>query len=235
MAKRADVAVPKELERNFYRDSDEFKRAGVFALDLLCEAIGRPDLDGVELLDVGCGTKLTKTLLEREQPIGHYTGVDVGAEVIDWLTDTVDDPRFDFAHLDAENEMYNPDGAPLESFENLPVGERRYDLICLFSVFTHLNPKDFETLLRLLHAHAKPEATLLFSLYLTAPDGSGIYLGPNDSPPGARFVDELPDRPLAVARFDEDYALELIEASGWKLQSLNPPSRFIQHYVIARP
>ena len=41
--------------------------------------------------------------------------------------------------------------------------------------------------------------------------------------------------PLGVARYDEDYALELIAASGWTVESLNPPSRYIQHYVVARP
>ena len=32
---------------------------------------------GIELLDVGCGTKLVKILLDDSLPIGHYTGIDV--------------------------------------------------------------------------------------------------------------------------------------------------------------
>jgi hypothetical protein len=90
-------------------------------------------------------------------------------------------------------------------------------------------------MLSLLHHHAKPGAKLLVSLYLTRPDGGGIVLGPGDSPPGARFVDELSEMPLGVARYDKDYALELIAESGWRVESLNPPSRYIQHYVVARP
>ena len=230
-----ELDVPRRLERGAYTDRSEWLRSADFAVGLLCETIGRSDLEGVDVLDVGCGTKVVKVLLDRSIPVGHYTGVDAAARVIDWLSETVKDPRFDFCHLNARNEMYNPDGMPLEGFERLPVGDRKYDLICLFSVFTHLDPGDFRSMLRLLHGHAKPGAKLLFSLYLTRPDGGGIYLGPGDSPPGARFVDELSEMPLGVARYDEDYALELIAASGWTVESLNPPSRYIQHYVVARP
>jgi SAM-dependent methyltransferase len=235
MAGMQELEVPRSLERGAYQDRSEWLRSADFAVKLLCETIGRRDLEGIDVLDVGCGTKVVKVLLDKGIPVGHDTGVDAAAKVTDWLDATVTDPRFDFCHLDARNEMYNPDGVPLEGFERLPVGDRRYDLICLFSVFTHLDPADFRSMLRLLHHHAKQGAKLLFSLYLTRPDGGGIYLGPGDSPPGARFVDELSEMPLGVARYDEDYALELIAESGWRIESLNPPSRYIQHYVVARP
>ena len=51
------------------------------------------------------------------------------------------DPRFEFHHFDARNELYNPTGTPLADFEELPVGSARFDLISLFSVFTHLTPR----------------------------------------------------------------------------------------------
>jgi hypothetical protein len=69
-------------------------------------------------------------------PTGHYAGIDVEPEVIEWLQANVPDPRFEFHHLDAHNALYNPHGKPLESFDLLPVGPRHFDLICLFSVFT---------------------------------------------------------------------------------------------------
>jgi SAM-dependent methyltransferase len=217
-----------------FPDRAEWMRSARFAVKLLAETMGRPDLAGVDVLDVGCGTKVVKALLDEGLPVGHYTGVDASAQVIDWLTESVGDPRFEFHHLDARNERYNPEGTPLEDFALLPVGDRQFDLICLFSVFTHLAPGDFAAMLRLLRGHARPDTKLLFSLYLTRPDGGGVYLGPGDSPPGARFVDEFPDMPLAVARYDEDYALELISENGWSVESLNPPGAYIQHYVVAR-
>jgi SAM-dependent methyltransferase len=124
----------------------------------------------VELLDVGCGTKVVKTLLDNSMPIGRYVGIDASSEVIEWLQANVSDPRFEFHHLDAHNAMYNPEGIDLASFELLPVGPRRFDLICLFSVFTHLAPHDYVAMLRLLRRHAKPDARLLFSLFLRDPN-----------------------------------------------------------------
>ena len=155
--------------------------------------------------------------------------------MIKWLTRAVSDDRFSFSLLDAHNEMYNPKGVRLADFDALPVGSRSFDLICGFSLFTHLNPGDFEAMLRLMLQHAHSETKLLFSLYLTRPDGSGIMLGPGDSPPRARFVDEVAEQPLAIARYDEDYAVELLGAAGWEVESVNAPAKYIQHWIVAQP
>ena len=57
------------------QERDEWIKSGRFALDLLARSIGRPDLQGVDLLDVGCGTKLAKVMLDESLPLGHYTGL----------------------------------------------------------------------------------------------------------------------------------------------------------------
>ena len=50
-----------------------------------------------------------------------------------------------------------------------------------------------------------------------------------------RFVDAIPDRPLEIARYEPDYALELVRDTGWEVLELHPPERFIQHHMICRP
>lgn len=90
-----------------------------------------------------------KALLDDSWPIGRYVGVDVSSDVIQWLQSNVADPRFEFHHLGARNDLYNPVGPPLAEIERLPVGDREFDLISLFSVFTHLDPSDFLAMLRL--------------------------------------------------------------------------------------
>ena len=254
------LAVPPELEFGAHQTREEWVESGLFAVELLCRTLGRVDLSGADLLDVGCGTKLVKTLLDNSMPIGHYVGIDTQAKVIDWLKANVSDPRFEFHHLDAHNAMYNPEGVDLASFEVLPVGERRFDLICLFSVFTHLAPHDFAAMLRLLRRHAGPDTKLLFSLFLrdreretefaealekrlASPDpeirkrteeavarGRARPAAEQDS----RFVDLIPDRPLEIARYEPEYALELVREAGWKMLELHPPERWIQHYMILR-
>jgi SAM-dependent methyltransferase len=165
----ASEVTPQDVAWTLRRGSlpaEEWRKGGLFLVDLLCRETGREDLSEVDLVDVGCGTLIVQTLLGNSLPIGHYTGVDVSPEVIGWLEANVTDPRFEFHRLDAHNSMYNPDGRPLADFDLLPVGDRRFDLISLFSVFTHLAPGDYVAMLRLLRRHVKPDGTLLFSLFL---------------------------------------------------------------------
>src|SRR6476646_1504034 len=80
------LPVPPELQRSAHgARRDEWIASGQFATALLAETVDRPDLAGVSVLDVGCGTKIVKTILDNELPIGRYVGIDVAAEVIDWL------------------------------------------------------------------------------------------------------------------------------------------------------
>jgi SAM-dependent methyltransferase len=162
MSPQQGLPVPPRLYRGPYRSEEEWVESGLFTVDLLCRTLGREDLSGVEVLDVGCGTKVVKTLLDHEMAVGHYVGIDATSEVIDWLQANVSDPRFEFHYLDAHNAMYNPTGTDLASFKSLPVGTRRFDLICLFSVFTHLAPHDFEAMLQLLRRHVRRDGRLLF-------------------------------------------------------------------------
>ena len=254
------LPVPPELEFGAHQTREEWVESGHFAVELLCRTLEREDLSGVDLLDVGCGTKLVKTLLDNSMPIGRYVGIDTQAKVIDWLKANVSDPRFEFHHLNAHNAMYNPEGSDLAEFEALPVGERRFHLICLFSVFTHLAPHDFAAMLRLLRRHAGPETKLLFSLFLRDREREAEFaeavekrLASPDpeirkqteeavargrarlaAEEGRRFVDVNPDRPLEIARYEPDYALELVRDAGWTVLEVHPPERWIQHYMILR-
>lgn len=265
MPQRRPPPVPAGLQRGAHPSREQWSDSARFARDLLGRASGSNDLADLDVLDVGCGTKLAMALLEDSAPIGGYVGVDVSPEVIRWLRKNVSDERFEFHHLNAHNSLYNPDGRELASFDLLPVGPRCFDVICLFSVFTHLAPHDYVAMLRLLRRHAKPTTTLLFSLYVKEPGESSALArrieellasadredaarlraaliraaaepdaSPNDRPSG-RFTDEIPDNPLEIASYDRDYALELVDGTGWEVVSLNPPEDHIQHYMICTP
>jgi SAM-dependent methyltransferase len=259
---RAALVVPGHLQGGVCTSPEEWIESGITAVDLLSRAIGQADLSRVDLLDVGCGTNLVKVILDGALPIGHYSGIDASMEVIDWLQANVSDPRFEFHHLDARHPIYNPDGQPLTSFELLLVGPQRFDLISLFSVFTHLAPDDYVAMLRLLRRHVKPDGTLLFSLFLIDAEhptsfAEAIRKRLNSDDPeiraqteasldaalrraastghDPRFVDGDPDRPLAQARYTKDYALELVEGTGWEIESVHPPERGIQHHMVCHP
>jgi SAM-dependent methyltransferase len=207
--------VPPALRRGMPRSVEAWEGSAVALLDLVCDLRPQP-----LILDVGCGTRFAKVITERDIPVRGYVGVDVSAEIISFLNDNVTDPRMEFHHLDAHNERYNPDGQPLDSFTRLPVGDG-FDVISLFSVFTHLAPHDFSTMLRLVRPHIADDGRLIFSLFLGEVD---------------RFEDLVPGSPLLEAVYSKAYARELVEGSGWQVESLSPPVRkVIQHYFVCRP
>lgn len=110
------------------------------------------------LLDVGSGPgRLAIGILERIGEIRRYCGVDVNEDSArwGWKYITGKHPRFQFLHIDVENTRYNPDGAASDSDFSFPFGEDEFDIITLYSVFTHMLTdgvraylKEFERVLR---------------------------------------------------------------------------------------
>ena len=168
--------------------------------------------------------------------------------LIEFLQENVGDPRFSFYPLDVHNDMYNPDGAPLTENTPLPIPEASFDVICLFSVFTHLAPHDYVAMLKLLRRFARPDARIIFSLFVneTTPGGHGwvdrmvpyieaAITEENVNQPPADFVDWVPEKPLWRAVYSRRHATELVEGTGWEIESLNDPTEVIQHYMICKP
>jgi SAM-dependent methyltransferase len=256
------LSVPKELRRGNSRWNEPASVAeGVELIKLMCRNFGLADFGNSDVLDMGCGSKLVQAILDRRLPLRRYTGVDIFPDLIDFLKQNVTDPRFSFRLLNTRNEMYNPAGEPLTADTELDVAEHSFDIICLFSVFTHLAPHDYEAMLKMLRRYVKPEGRLLFSLFVNETTAGG--LGFMDSfhkswsgdysaskhaehhkqflenaavaggPPD--FFDVFPAQPLQVAMYSRDYALRLVEGTGWEVESLNDPEKNIQHYMICRP
>jgi len=255
-----DLVVPPELRRNRRRDNDADVIDAAYALvEHMCRDLGLEDLNGLEVLDVGCGVRFTQMFLSRGAPVGRYVGVDVEPKIIDFLKANVDDPHFEFYALNAHNEMYNPNGFPLADLTITELDGRQFDVICLFSVFTHLAPDDYVAMLRLLRRYATPNCKLFYTLFVneTTEGGHGYADGVarrvaqqhSTLPrPPARviealkrhrnvpdFVDAEPDTPLTNALYSRSHALELVTDTGWEVISLRPPDRNLQHHMICTP
>lgn len=252
--------VPTELRRGHLKLHEiESVESGVELIAQMCGALGLEDLGSSSVLDMGCGCKFAQAILDRNLPVGRYVGADVYAEMIDFLKLNVDDPRFSFHHLNTHNEMYNPGGEALSENTQLPLGEDKFDIICLFSVFTHLAPHDYIAMLKMLRQYIKPDGRLFFSLFVheITPGGFGemdavmkAFEALDESardkykkhfeaniqshgPPD--FVDFIPRKPLKVAMYCRKHPLELIENTGWEVESLNDPTELMQHNMICKP
>jgi SAM-dependent methyltransferase len=165
--------VPHGRRRGAHQSEEAWLRSAIDLIDLICRVTGRADLSETSVLDVGCGTKISKALLERDLAIERYVGVDVSAPVIEFLQSNVHDDRFTYHHIDVQNDLYNRDGQPLAERSALPVGDERFDVVWLFSVFTHLTPADFRAMLLLLRRHIADDGWLVFSLFVNEATQSG--------------------------------------------------------------
>jgi SAM-dependent methyltransferase len=217
------LIVPDEFHRN-HPDVHAIgpEKTGSTLINLVVERLGLSDLSESDVLDVGCGVRFTQAIINRDIPVKSYAGVDVNRPLIEYLRREVDDPRFSFLYWDAQNARYNPEGARMTPESSWPV-EGTFDVIWLFSVFTHLDPSDADALLAILRRHVRPGGALFFSAFLDDTIDS--------------FEDRLPDYPLSQPCYSERYLRKLVEANGWRVSSVNPPSpeRFIQHYLVCRP
>jgi SAM-dependent methyltransferase len=256
MGTKLDVPMP--LRRGRRRDDDGWYFAARGLLELLARSFDLPDLSNTSVLDVGCGTKFAAAILNDPVPIRRYVGVDTDAAVIEFLSSHVDDPRLSFHHFDVHNELYNQTGQPLASFGRLPIPDERFDVISLFSVFTHLAPHDYRAMLEVLRPHVAPDGALLFSLFVDEGMDAAQRAAVNQEirrrralgdpeievaihraaaePEVPDFLDRIPATPLLEAVYSEGHARELIDGTGWEVEALHRPERpIIQHYFICRP
>lgn len=251
--------IPRALRRGGKLDDVETSiQSTLKIIELMQRKFDLPDFSQSHVLDMGCGWRMAKTLLDNDISIAEYVGMDVFAEMVDFLQTNVSDPRFSFHTLDAHNEMYNPSGSPLAELTALNVPEAKFDIICLFSVFTHLAPHDYAAMLKLLRPHVHPKGKLIFSLFVneTTPSGLGFIdnvqnmwsknlAGLEDHKDSFTrqfkengtldFIDFDPAQPLKWAIFSREYAIQLVMESGWKIESINQPEEAIQHYIICTP
>jgi SAM-dependent methyltransferase len=252
-----DLYVPPKLRPGRRADEDAEIASAVWLIQHMCEHLGLDDLGDSEVLDFGCGVKFTQALINQHLPIKRYVGIDVETEMIAFLQQHVADARFEYHHLDARNELYNPDGAMLSDTTPLPIDGQTFDVICLFSVFTHLAPHDARTMLKLLRRFVKSNGRLFFTLYIDerTDSGQGLMDGwhallnripseelarymqdhPEAAGPIKTFRDLDPTEPLKWAVYSESYARKLIRETGWHALTLSPPASHIQHHFVCTP
>jgi SAM-dependent methyltransferase len=97
------------------------------------------------LLDVGCGVgRLAIGLSRQPGTLKHYQGIDVSPASIAWCQRHIAPraPGFDFTHIDARNSRYNPGGQAISGQFRLPFDDGAFDIIYLYSVFSHMTLED---------------------------------------------------------------------------------------------
>jgi SAM-dependent methyltransferase len=136
------------------------------------------------VLDVGSGIGRTARWLTPYLTEGSYEGFDINPGSVAWCKQEITSryPNFRFTHLDLFNAAYNPNGQLRAEELTFPYADGEFDVVCLFSVFTHLMPADLERYLAESHRVLKPGGRIHASCFLLnaerpslpAPDSDGV-------------------------------------------------------------
>jgi ubiquinone/menaquinone biosynthesis C-methylase UbiE len=129
------------------------------------------------LLDVGCGPgRLPIGILNRVGKISEYRGVDATEKSIQWCQRHIErhHPNFQFIHINVKNLRYNPGGEILDDSFRLPFKDKEFDIIYLFSVFSHMTNDDVDLYLREFQRILAPKGRIFLTAYVEegAPDMS---------------------------------------------------------------
>jgi SAM-dependent methyltransferase len=216
--------VPDELQRGApHVRAAGPENTGEKVLRVVTERIGVANLAETDVLDVGCGVRFAQTIVNRGIAVKSYTGIEVDERIVDFLNEHVaaHDSRFRFFRWNVRNAMYNPGGVALAGARDFPPLER-FDLIILYSVFTHLDPDDAAVMLQLLRSRARPSAKLFFTAFVD----EGI----------ATFEDRDAASPLRLATYGRAFMDALIARAGWRVDGFfaGEPGRYVQpHFVCS--
>lgn len=227
------VASEEEFFKNLVPPESEMKRIGPIFDRQTYLAMGRLSKDQLikhaglkpqhSVMDVGCGFgRVAIHLLNVLAPQSNYLGFDVVPSEIEWCRANITprNPRFAFEHLDVRNKTYNPTGTLLAKNIRFPVQDgARFDLVFLFSVFTHMLPEFIATYLAEIHRHLVPGGRLFASFFLINEDSRRLM----DAGLGQfRFVQERGgyyaqsrNDPEAAIAFDEDAVWRMMMTAGF--------------------
>jgi ubiquinone/menaquinone biosynthesis C-methylase UbiE len=96
-----------------------------------------------QVLDVGCGVgRVAIPMKDHLADRGAYWGFDIVESGIDWCTENLKFPNFQFTHVDVYNLLYNPTGKIKGSQFTFPYPADRFTFVFANSVFTHMLPEN---------------------------------------------------------------------------------------------
>jgi ubiquinone/menaquinone biosynthesis C-methylase UbiE len=102
------------------------------------------------VLDIGCGVgRLPIGILDEVGDIRAYSGVDIQLKSVKWCKLHIEEahPSFQFRLIDFRNQCYNPSGSVVSRSFRLPFENESFDIIYLYSVFSHMMQDDISVYL----------------------------------------------------------------------------------------
>lgn len=167
------------------------------------------------VLDLGCGPgRVAIGILDRLGEVKKYRGVDVNERYVRWAQHHIafEHPSFQFHRLNLKNEHYNPEGEEIGAEVSFPFEDAEFDVIFLFSVFTHMMTEDVKLYLKELHRVLHPSG----KVFLTANLADGVP-DVTENPEGYRGRQKYIMR-LETVLYNREFFERLLDASGFHLE-----------------
>ncbi len=196
---------PKYKDDEFYLNSAR-KRA-----DILVKHFGLSTESS--LLDVGSGPgRLAIGILDRVGEIKRYCGVDVVEKSTQWGWKhiTSHHPNFQFFHIDVENRRYNPGVAQSDRDFVFPFGDEEFDIVTLYSVFTHMLTDGVRAYLKEFQRVLRPGGRIHLTAFIEedVPDVE-------ENPKG--YLGREWEGDLYCVRYERKFFEGLLDETGFKL------------------
>lgn len=183
--------------------------------DMLAESMGLSSES--RLLDVGSGPgRLAIGIRDRIGDIRRYCGVDVDENSARWGWQyiTCKHPNFQFLHIDVENTRYNPEGAQSDGDFAFPFGDGEFDIITLYSVFTHMLTDGVWAYLKEFQRILTPDGRIYLTAFLEddVPDVE-------ENPEG--YLGREWKGALHCVRYEREFFEGLLDEAGFKLDGFD--------------
>jgi 2-polyprenyl-3-methyl-5-hydroxy-6-metoxy-1,4-benzoquinol methylase len=218
------INIPENFQKNHPNIAKlGYENTGEFIINQIISRTNKKDLSESDVLDIGCGARFSATFINKNIPVQSYYGLDLDKNLIEYLKNNINDSRFNYDWVNYQNDMYNKNGEDLSKTKSLPVKNKKFDLILMFSVVTHQNPTGAENLFRLSKKHVEKNGYLIFSAFI---DNDIEY-----------FLDKHKEKPLLEAYYNTKTLEELLKKTGWEIKNIYPPDaqKITQHFFVCSP
>jgi len=194
------------------------------------------------VLDVGCGIgRLAIPMADYLDPEGRYEGFDIVAEGIDRCRQNIVAPHGNvhFTLADIYNKEYNPKGRMRPADYRFPYEDDCFDVVVLYSVFTHMLPLDVDRYVSEIARVLKTDGLVFATYYVITPESLELMRTSGHSKMqfkhdlGSHWVHSGRVPELGVA-YEEDYLLDLYARHGLSSPPTIYPGRWCGR-VVERP
>ena len=198
-----------------FRDDEHFLASAQAEAERLVERSGLTASSRV--LDVGCGVgRLAIGVIGRIGAIRAYRGVDIDKEAIRWCQChiTLEHPAFQFFHVNVKHPRYNPRGKEIDTRLVLPFNDGEFDVVYLYSVFSHMLPRGIRAYLTEFQRLLSPSGKVFLTAFVED-DVPKVAV----NPAGYRKMKWV--GPLHCVRYEKGFFESLLAASGFRAEGFS--------------